>query len=167
MKLIEKCEFNGAVRIIHPDVKCVLASLTGLGGCLFRTFCHHSRQSIPVIQYEMTNSALNMARGSLYCWDTECWAVSERSCLKMDKAASFGWTAEWWKYLPRKRKEESTGSGLSARGGWACQGKCPVMPGWIIPWGCVCGLILLPKPGLIHSEECKIARGRLCVKDHI
>lgn len=64
-------------------------------------------------------------------------------------------------------RRKSTGSGLSARGGWACQGKCPVMPGWIIPWGCVCGLILLPKPGLIHSEECKIARGRLCVKDHM
>lgn len=55
MKLIEKCEFNGVLSVISPDTKCMFASLTGSGGCLFRTFHYPSRQSIPVIQCEMTD----------------------------------------------------------------------------------------------------------------
>lgn len=115
-------------------------------------------------------------------WQTQLWTWQEVPCTAGILSAGQCLRGAAWRrtkqlLLAEQQNDESTcqgrgrrkstGSGLSARGGWACQGKCPVMPGWIIPWGCVCGLILLPKPGLIHSEESKIARGRLCVKDHI
>lgn len=67
----------------------MLPSLTScmysLGGCLFRMLCYLC-SCRPVRNSRQKHLTLNMATGTLLSWDSEFWALPERSCLKEKQA---------------------------------------------------------------------------------